>query len=670
MDKDFFVKTRSSGSQIFVENKNRQYTFSSSPLLSSVVSLGKELLAAPMRVVCEENGALAEWTDVKNFEMDESEDGARIVQSMQGERFLLNTHVRIEDDGCMDWSLTIAPRGRSVNQVFGLEKIDNGDRILTRLWVEIPLKKSAAKFYQTVPYGDINRDGEDLSYLGGLSQAGKIGEKLLKSGFKQQFYVGNDESGLGVFFESDEGWNPRDRADVIECETESDTVVMRLRILDGEPTKWRDKGKSNGMDCFPISFRFGMMVTPVRVFPANPFIQRNLHIDCFKKIAPDYEEYLFSAVEGGDETMFDRIKRLGVDTLYIHEKWNDIQNSPDLTKKAADRLRLIVNAAHERGIKVAPYFGYEISTLSPVFAEKVDEYVSVCGERGHWYRKPWQRALTVCYKSGWQDYYVEKIRKIFENFGIDGLYLDCILSVSPCTNRAHGCGYVDENGKLKPTYPIWEIRKLFKRLRAIADEYGGFINGHSYGAFPLAAISYCDFLWEGESIQSVMLNGETKEVPEDFMRSVYTGRSLGVPVYMLCYSNPPVWTYRQATACALPFGIIPKPNDAMGPLEETSAIWRALDGFDFDNAEWKPYYTNGVESGAEGVKVSYFDAPSSALAFVANMLDKPAKAHIEMPFGFAEAENAANGEKIDSDGKTLSVSFDKSDYVILRIKKN
>lgn len=61
---------------------------------------------------------------------------------------------------------------------------------------------------------------------------------------------------------------------------------------------------------------------------------------------------------------------------YLHEKWNDLQNSPFITRKTADRLRLIAEEAHKRGIKVIPYFGYEISSLSPYWHKMGEEIMN------------------------------------------------------------------------------------------------------------------------------------------------------------------------------------------------------------------------------------------------------------------------------------------------------
>lgn len=669
--KTVFPKAIKTNSGYDIEVWNRKYSIGINPLLQAIFSGGEELLSSPMRVVGIENGKEIVWNDIKNFLMDVNEDGQiRLAQSMQSKRFILNTNVKIEEDGCMDWRLTLISRGLTVNQVFGLEEEDKGERVLSRLWVEIPLKKQVAKFYHVLPCGDIVLDGKDISSLGALAQAGAVPEKSIELPFKQQVYFGNDNIGFGVFFESDKHWRPTDEKKAIECIITENEFLLRLRLLDDEAYAWLDKGKGNGMNSLPLIFRIGMIATPVKPFPANPYTQKNVHIDCFKKIPQDYEDYLFEKLDRESGNMLDRMQRLGVDTLYIHEKWNDIQNSPELTTNSANRLKLIVREAHKRGIKVVPYFGYEISTLAPVFGEGFEEYMGFNGERWHWYRTPWQRAVLVCYQSSWQEYFLDNIEKMFRLYDIDGIYIDSIMNIASCKNEKHGCGYRDHNGVLKATYPVWRIREFMKKLHKIAEKYGGFVASHSYGAFSLPTIAYSDMLWEGESIQSLMLTGKVDSVPIDYLRSIYSGRNLGITVNMLCYSNPPVWTFRQATALALPFGIIPKPNDAEQPLEEMQKIWTAIDSFPVGDSVWRPYFENDIEVSNQDVKASYFETEDKALFFISNMQKKATgKVLIRLHKPYKKVYNAISMQEVPIVENVLELSFESLDYVILGAEK-
>lgn len=645
---------------------NRKYTLSDSPLLSSVISGGEELLAAPMRLVGTENGKDLVISDVTSCLMH-GEDGYSVsaCQYMQTPRFIINTTLTAEYDGCMDWHVTLATHGPTVAQVFGLGESDKGDRLLTRLWLEIPLKKEFAISYQYAPIVKPLIDGEYPEGRPELHHIGAMPKQSLVLPFVHQVFLSGDKAGFAVFFESDQNWQPAESDRVIECVQQEDCVLLRLRLLDSEPVSWYDKGDNGGHNLMPLSFRIGMQATPVKPFPADPYTERNMHIDCFKKIPEAYEDFLFKPFEGTDEIALDRIKRFGVNTLYIHEKWNDIQNSPFLTEATANRLKLIVSEAHKRGMKVIPYFGYELSSLSPRYNE---EYL-YSDMQWHWYRFPWQRAPQVCYNSGWQDIFVEQLEKIMDEFGFDGLYLDSIITCRACKNEKHGCGYRDFEGNLHTTFPVFAVRKLMKRLCEMVEKRGGTICSHTSGNFAVATMAFSHCIWEGETVQGEFMKGKLNKAPEGYYRSIYTGRNIGLPINMLCYSNPPTWTFRQAMSNALPYGIIPKPVDVGEPLEDMGKLWSVLDGYSFENGSWKPYFDNDIKVSTESVRVSYYEFDGELLAFAANMANEPSgAATVVLPRAATEIKDAISGEVIASESASFSLELGGFDHRILKIK--
>ena len=651
---------------------NRKYTLDGSPFLSSIVSAGEELLASPMRLVGLENGNEIIVTDVTSDTLYGYEEGkeVRACQYMRSSRFLYNTALCAEYDGMMDWSLTVATHGNWVAQAFGLAKQDTDPRVLDRLWLEIPLKKSAAISYQYSPQGPALFDGKVPDMPVELYAAGAMPKESLALPFLHQLYVGNDRVGFSVFFESDKNWQIEDEKRAIECIVGDDEVVIRIHLLDSEPFSWRDsKGDNNGINLMPISFRIGMQVTPIKPFPKNPYDEKNMHIDCFKKILEPYEEFLFTPFGDTNEIAIDRIARMGVNTLYIHEKWNDMQNSPFLTNTTAKRLKLIVKEAHARGMKVIPYFGYELSTLSPFYAEKSEEVIYSDME-WHWYRFPWQRDPQVCYNSSWQDIFVENVEKLMDEFGFDGLYLDSINPSKPCRNEKHGCGYRDREGNLHYTYPVFAIRKLMKRLCAIVEKRGGIICSHSYGTFPVTTMAFSNVMWEGESLQSLFMRGTLTRVPEGYYRAVYTGRNLGIRVNMLCYSNPPTWTFNEAMSNALPYGIIPKPVDTGEPLEQMSKLWGILDSFDVEHSEWRPYFDNGVRVSDDSVRASYYESTDELLLLIANTYKQnTGDVKITLPADVSCVVDAESGESIECNDNAVCITVESFGHRILRVKK-
>ena len=644
------VNYKKDNGEVTVNVWGRIYTIGKKSFLQSVISQEQELLAGPVRLVGIENDEELRWEDFESFVISGS-DGADITvcSSSKSEAFVVNSSVKVEYDGCIELNLSIMPQGRSVNEWFGLDGHKEPKYELSRLWLEIPIKSEVANFYQFFPNSEIKINGKKTTY-NSLIQSDDLPERM-ELPFKAQVYLGNDDVGFGMFFESDENMHFEDADCVIEIIKSKEETVMRVHLLDCEPECWLDKGLENGKHLFPINYRIGFMATPVKEFPENPYEERNIHPDCFKKILVNYDEFLLSPFEKTGEITLDRFKRLGVKTLYLHEKWNDIQNSPLLTEETAERLKIIVSEAHKRGIKVIPYFGYEISSFSPHWGEMGKEIKRMPGEEyydTHWYRYPWQRDLIVCYNSKWQDVLSEGIEKLTEEFGIDGIYLDGTIRPMSCANEAHGCGYRDSEGKLHATYPVWAVRELMKKLYRIVNSRGGVINAHGSAAFTLAAMPYCHSMWEGEMIQAQMMHGEIKELPEGHFRSVFQGRNFGMPMYMLCYSNPPTWTFSQALSMTLPLGILPKAVDSGEPLEIMSEIWKIIDKFNFKNAAWKPYFNNDLyKSSNDNVKVSYYENDGKYLIFIANTTE--CRVEAEITFGDKKldvTEKCSSGEII------------------------
>ena len=98
---------------------------------------------------------------------------------------------------------------------------------------------------------------------------------------------------------------------------------------------------------------------------------------------------------------------------------------------------------------------------------------------------------------------------------------------------------------------------------------------------------------------------------------------MGVPVEFIAYEKRPVWNFENALAIALIHGILPRPNDIDGPLELMSGIWRIMDGFPLEEAQWCPYWENGAVCSSEKVQVSYYrysdgSGKPSLLVLVAN----------------------------------------------------
>ncbi len=578
----------------------RTYTQNRAVLFSSLLTQGHELLASPIRLVGMENGQEFRWEETESFIMSSSPEKVVLCGTQQSNAFVVNTACSTEYDGLASIELKIMPRGKTVGEIFGVSQYQAPSFHLDRLWVEIPLKKSAVTHFHYWPYDDPVRFSGDPLPQSMISMSRKLPSSMQMS-FRSLLWLGTMQAGICWFAESDENWQPADPDCAIEILDEPETVTLRLHLLDSQPSAWsRQAAADNGcalLEAYtflPLTFRFGLQATPVKPYPANPYQEKILHIDCFKKIAGEYVDFLHGPVAPGSfESGFDRMKRLGVTTLFLHEKWNKIQNFWELPADTARRIHCILDECHSRGIKVIPYFGYEISSLSPLWGEWGEEAMRKKPQGyqngGGWYRKPNQRDYTVCYNSSWQDAMVEGVQRMLKEFPFDGIYLDSTLFPFPCANEAHHCGYTDGQGQRHVTYPILAIRRLTRRLYAIFDPDGRRVYTHVSNCCNIPSLAFCHLNWNGEHIQTYIHKNGADSIPMDYLQTEYTGRNFGVPSEFLAYAYPN-WSFRDALSLSLAHGILPRPNDIGEPLEIISRIWAAFDRFPIESSVWRPYW--------------------------------------------------------------------------------
>ena len=642
----------------------RSYTFGPDGLISSVVADGRELLAAPMRIVLKEDGTNAVFDDnypdneSECFLQHRSEEGALICGCKQSERFLLNVSSRVEYDGNVDIDLRVMSRGMTVAQSFGVEALRPQQYILDKLYLEVPLKKEICSLFHIYPNSPLYFADGSVRKETVTSMSGALPDKPFSLPFKPLLWLGDEERGLGWFAESERGLQIKDPRKVIEVIPAEQVVTLRIHLLEGQPAAWKEDPAKGYARFAPLSFHFGFQATPVKPFPKDPYLHNALHLDCGKKIRGNYGEFLAA------ENRFDRLREMGVTTLILHEKWNKSQNSFDLSEFTAAQLRYIVDECHKRGIRVLPYFGFEFSTLNERFAEWEQEAVlkNADGEfERAWWRVPFQRALIACYNSSLADRMVEGIARLMDTYHFDGIYLDSTAKPRLCHNTEHGCGWYDNDGNLRGSYPIRAIRRLFQRLYAVVKERGGHINIHNAGVLNFTALPYADQCWYGENLQSAFMQGKMNDVNLDYFRTEYIGRNMGVPVEFIVYENRPLWSFENALSCALLHGILPRPNDIGEPLEMMSGIWRIIGGFPIGLSEWCPYWANSARSDHPKVRISYYryttlTGETQLLAFVVNVSSDSIRG---VTLRFEE-----NAERVTDakEGKRIGLTFDLPPY--------
>ena len=373
----------------------REYSLDNHALFTSLKTQGRELLASPVRIVSKENGKESQWGEETCFVLEESHSSCSVLSSAVSDKFIVNTAFSAEKDGFVKIDLKLMPRGKTVQQVFGLADYVNDGYNLESFYLDIPLKPEEINLYHFYP--------GDGGHLNDTQLSGSL-EKSMELGFKSLVWLGNETCGLCFACESDENWQYNNKA--VEIIKGTDETVLRLHLLDSFPESWKSKDfEGEEFNYLPLTFTFALQLTPTKPYPKNPFKRKILHIDCFCKVKEDYYDFLGNEFEGTEEVVYDRMKRLGVTTLVIHEKWNILQNYWKVPPIIQNKIRTIIEECHNRNIEVIPYFGYEICALADYWGDKASEYIRKQTPDGYnqggWYRMPHQREYIACYNSKW-----------------------------------------------------------------------------------------------------------------------------------------------------------------------------------------------------------------------------------------------------------------------------
>lgn len=378
---------------------------------------------------------------------------------------------------------------------------------------------------------------------------------------------------------------------------------------------------------------------------------------------------------GPQVTVLDRLAQLGVRTICFHEHWTDIQNYATTTHGA--ELKKLVTACHAKGIKLLLYFGYEMSNIAPEWDLHSDECL-VYPRAGGYKRQPEQTAYIVCYNSPWQDYIVDGIAKLIDEYDIDGVYLDGTEYPWACANRHHGCGYVRPDGSLAPTYPILAYRDILRRIYTVVKtrKPDGQVNVHNSTCMVTPSLGWATSSWDGEQFGSIEPGPFALEVlPLDAFRCEFMGRQWGVPAEFLCYNRP--YTYRQAMAFTLLHDVLVRGNLG-GSLELESKLWHTMHEFGRDQSCFLPYWENGgwCKVNDDSVKVTGYSRGAKGVMLVVSNLGR---SHVEARVAIdrkklglsdapLEATDVVNDTQVPMDGDSLTFPLDSLDFKVVWVK--
>jgi hypothetical protein len=301
------------------------------------------------------------------------------------------------------------------------------------------------------------------------------------------YWIGGDKSGLHVEFIGEvyhgpliadykpgtpESWSNGGKGRITEEGTKGGDAV--LKVATGTFVVTKD----------PVKYGLQLIVTPVRsINPAKHFSERYFH--------SDPKDFSKAAVEGG----------ANIENIHHAQLLNPFINYPFIIR---DSLIRHISEQHKANRKVKLY--YTVRELSTHCTETyaLMSLKNQIFEPGVGYGLPWEcehlidnykpawytelpnqvsdAALVLAGNSRWINYYLEGLRWMFENYKIDGIYMDDVSFDRP----------------------------VMKRMRNIMEQYrpGALIDLHSNTGYSVGPANqytgffpYVDRLWFGESFR-------------------------------------------------------------------------------------------------------------------------------------------------------------------------
>lgn len=394
----------------------RTIDLSKAGLPSQILTQNIPLLQTPVTLIAElQDGSRLSLEGAKIEKIASSDVEAKFrAQGKLGD-LSVQTEILVGFDGVMKFTLDLDPAKP-------LE--------LRSLQVVIPLANDKVNYVHGS--GEGIRYGFDARFIPEKGEGrlwdSKIvdGQNMTVGSFIPYVYIGSTKGGLAWFADSDQGWVPNNNVPAIELRRDNPKSVDLVLNLVSEPFTMDAKRR----------VVFGLQATPVKPMP------------------PDWrnERWGFDATFHDFAGITTQPGRQHSDLIWMSVPY--VINKEYAVKKASDWKQ-------SRGMAV-PYFEQNtIGTFPP------DP-----GSPGY-FGEHWKAGVgnTLWFEKTLQDFIVHGLAEWVQIADIDGWYVDNVRPEA-CDNIEAGRGYKLPDGRIQPTYQIFEQRDYWLRVRAAFYEAG------------------------------------------------------------------------------------------------------------------------------------------------------------------------------------------------------
>lgn len=624
------ITAKSSDDGIAVGVWGREYHFGTSLFPTRITTKSKDILAEPVRVILRRGTENVAATCAASLQKS-SHASAVVHAHYKADDIVITAEHTIEYDGFIRTDWKIVP--------------DKPVRI-DSLAVEIPIKSDHAIYYYRSPAGN------------GLG-TGQLANGTHDSPFVPVIWVGDDERGLQWVCESTHNWILDNEYRAVIVTKNDDTTVIRFNLVDHPVQIVPDE---------PLEYTFGLQASPVKPITRDTW-DYAFAGSCFGTYGHDYD--LIKSDQG--RRILDKYQQAGIKT-YLFMNWSDILCYPAPVGHEQD-LRDFIDACHKRGMRVMVYLGYQISEQAPewdLFGQEVIVEPKTRNPDKYPGNEP-QMVDAVCLRSVWQDFLMDRVDKLFQEYDLDGIYWDSVCNLWPCQNTRHGCGYEDPDGQAKATYAVFSTRQTLKRLYNIVrtHEPDGLIDIHVWDMMLLPALSWSTSFWNGEQLTnadtaasqnpSSTTNYYLEYLPLDRFRTDMIGTAWGIPGDLLHYR---LGSVEKCLAISLLHDV---PVRSCGVYEKAfnrlAAVRKLMSSYDRTHADWLPYWKNNdvVQVSDQGGYVSLYRHPHNGVLMICSNLTNDARTYtitfdrkkLGLTGSMLTAENALTGDALAVDDNSL-----------------
>jgi len=493
----------------------RDHTLNGLGLWDQVVSKGKPILAAPMRLECRSGGNLLEWETGLPLDFKRKRDH-EVVHDGIGDCAVLTwtANVLWEYDGMMKVELELDPRG--TGQVDELELV-------------IPIRDDVVSLLHSTTQTRSNPSFALPEKEGILWDSRSMVQTVGKGSFTPYVWIGGVERGVCWFADNAQGWITDDEEPAIEIERAGDAVNMRVRFIN-RPGVVKDQRR----------IVFGLMATPAKPLAAESRAWWS-HYSSGKKAARRVSTSLSSwRFVGFSNT--ETLTPLGAD-FSIFDYFAKHQGTGNIKKEERDFLRSwVVKHIGEKKARDIP------SQLAKTFnnTKTSDEAVyytnpaleSGSTPQGKQFRNEWKGGiggLGCNFVDSYNDYAAWCYDQILATGLKCHLYQDNTFPVAS-TDVIAGGAYVREDGRVQCGWNVFGHREFYKRLFVVGWERMGRLPltyPHTTNGMVVPQFSFAGMHLALEWQQKTMRTFQEK-FPFALLRTEVMGKQAGVAPRILC----------------------------------------------------------------------------------------------------------------------------------------